>query len=422
MNSAMPDSSSILRAEFNNNSTLLAYPNLTSPAVYFSGFMRPGAFTDPVEKRGLASFTTDMLMTGTKNLTFQKLHDKIESIGASLSIGTGHLSSTFFGQCLSEDLETIWNLLLEVLTQPSFTEKQFKRVRNQILTSIAVQNQDTAEMASQEFNRALYGAHPYANPSIGSAQSVAAIQLEDLRAFHKDNYGPDGLVMAFCGGIDPEKARQIFSRTLGNWQPGQKLSQAELPAFVPPTQAVRSHVALEDKAQSDVVIGVPAPKTLSRDFQVCSIGNTILGRYGMMGRIGKALREKNGLAYEVASYLGAGLGPTTWTIEAGVNPDNLEKAIDLLREELRKFINEPVTQNELEDVKAQALGRLPLSLESNAGIASMLVSIERYHYSLDHLKELPAIIESVSADEILDAAQRYWDLDKLIIASAGRAV
>ncbi len=422
MNTSMPDSKTILRETWKNGTTLLAYPNLTSPAVYFTGYMQPGAIADPEEMFGLASFTTDMLMTGTKQLNFQRLHDKIESIGASLSLGTGHLSTTFFGQCLREDLETVWNLLVEVIQEPAFAEKQFKRVRNQILTGIAIQNQDTAEMASQAFNRALYGSHPYAHPDIGYAQSVSIFKLDRLKLFHETHYGPDGLVIAVCGGIEPEMAQDIFSRSLGSWQYDAQSPPEELPPFIPPTDSIRSHVALDEKNQSDLIIGVPAPKTVSRDFHVCSIGNSILGKYGMMGRIGKAVREKAGLAYEVSSHLGAGIGPTAWTISAGVNPENLEKTIVLLKQELLRFTTEPVTQQELQDVKTQALGRLPLSLESNAGIASILVSIERFGYGLDHLRQLPAIIESITTEEILTAAQRYWDLDKLIITSAGKAL
>lgn len=422
MSNSLPDSKTILRETWSNGTTLLAYPNLTSPAVYFTGYMQPGALEDDDELRGLASFTTDMLMTGTKRLNFQRLHDKIESIGASLSIGTGHLQTTFTGQCLREDLETVWNLLVEVIQQPAFAEKQFKRVRNQILTSIAIQNQDTAAMASQAFNHAFYGSHPYAHPDIGYAQSVAGMRLEQLQSFHANHYGPNGLVLAVCGGIAPDMARDIFARTLGAWQNNTQFSPAKLPPFTPPAYSIRSHVALEEKNQSDLIIGVPAPKTISRDFQVCSLGNAILGRYGMMGRIGKAVREKAGLAYEVSSHLGAGIGPTAWKIAAGVNPDNLEKAISLLKQEILRFYSEPVTAQELQDVKTQALGRLPLSIETNAGIASILVSIERYDYGLDHLRQLPAIIESVTAEDILAAAKRSWDLEKLVITSAGKAL
>lgn len=420
MNGSIPDSNTILRERYANGSTLLAYPNPTSPAVYFTGYMQPGAIAVPEDQIGLPSFTTDMLITGTKRLNFQQLHDKIESIGASLSMGTGHLSTTFFGQCLREDLETIWSLLVEVIQEPAFAEKQFKRVRNQILTGIAIQNQDTAEMASQAFNQALYGTHPYAYPDIGCAQTVANFQKDQLEAFHQTHYGPKGLVLAVSGGIEPEMAQEIFSRTIASWQVENQGSPTLLPPFNPPTSSIRTHVPLEGKNQSDLIIGVPAPKTISRDYQVCSIGNAIFGKYGMMGRIGRVVREKAGLAYEVSSHLGAGIGPTAWTISAGVNPDNLEKAITLLKKELERFRGEPVTQQELLDVKTQSLGRLPLSLETNSGIASVLVSLERYGYSLDHLRELPGIIESVTAEEILAAAQRYWDMDKLVITSAGK--
>ena len=420
MNGSIPDSNTILRERFANGSTLLAYPNPTSPAVYFTGYMQPGAIAVPEDQIGLPSFTTDMLITGTKRLNFQQLHDKIESVGASLSMGTGHLSTTFFGQCLREDLETIWSLLVEVIQEPAFAEKQFKRVRNQILTGIAIQNQDTAEMASQAFNQALYGTHPYAYPDIGCAQTVANFQKDQLEAFHQTHYGPKGLVLAVSGGIEPEMAQEIFSRTIASWQVENQGSPTLLPPFNPPTSSIRTHVPLEGKNQSDLIIGVPAPKTISRDYQVCSIGNAIFGKYGMMGRIGRVVREKAGLAYEVSSHLGAGIGPTAWTISAGVNPDNLEKAITLLKKELERFRGEPVTQQELLDVKTQSLGRLPLSLETNSGIATVLVSLERYGYSLDHLRELPGIIESVTAEEILAAAQRYWDMDKLVITSAGK--
>ena len=420
MNGSIPDSNTILRERYANGSTLLAYPNPTSPAVYFTGYMQPGAIAVPEDQIGLPSFTTDMLITGTKRLNFQQLHDKIESVGASLSMGTGHLSTTFFGQCLREDLETIWSLLVEVIQEPAFAEKQFKRVRNQILTGIAIQNQDTAEMASQAFNQALYGTHPYAYPDIGCAQTVANLQKDQLEAFHQTHYGPKGLVLAVSGGIEPEMAQEIFSRTIASWQVENQGSPTLLPPFIPPTFSIRTHVPLEGKNQSDLIIGVPAPKTISRDYQVCSIGNAIFGKYGMMGRIGRVVREKAGLAYEVSSHLGAGIGPTAWTISAGVNPDNLEKAITLLKKELERFRGEPVTQQELLDVKTQSLGRLPLSLETNSGIASVLVSLERYGYSLDHLRELPGIIESVTAEEILAAAQRYWDMDKLVITSAGK--
>ena len=105
-----------------------------------------------------------------------------------------------------------------------------------------------------------------------------------------------------------------------------------------------------------------------------------------------------------------------------MNPDNLDKAIGLILEEIKRFINEPVSDEELDDVRSQALGRLPLALESNAGIAGTLVSMERYQLELDYLRKLPERLAAVNAQQILEAARRYWDPEKLVITSAGRAL
>jgi zinc protease len=169
------------------------------------------------------------------------------------------------------------------------------------------------------------------------------------------------------------------------------------------------------------LIGTLAPESMSRDYYACSIGNNILGQFGMMGRLGNSVREKAGLAYSIQSDLGGGIGPMPWLIAAGVNPDNLEKALRLIRKELERFLSQPVTVAELKNSKTQMVGRIPLSLESNSGIANALLSIEKYGLSLDYFIELPAILESISQEEILDAARRYWNLENLVITSSGRA-
>jgi zinc protease len=149
------------------------------------------------------------------------------------------------------------------------------------------------------------------------------------------------------------------------------------------------------------------------------LGNNILGQFGMMGRIGEAVRERSGLAYHASSALESGLGPSTWKVYAGVNPNNLDKAINKIIDELKRFTNEPVSREELDDVKSQTIGQIPLSLESNAGLASFLLGLQRYNRDLNYLRNLPEIIEKISAQMILEEAQIYWRLDQLVITSAG---
>jgi zinc protease len=138
-----------------------------------------------------------------------------------------------------------------------------------------------------------------------------------------------------------------------------------------------------------------------------------------MGRIGEAVREKAGLAYHVQSSLGGGLGPGPWDITAGVNPQDAERTIDLIRAEIRRFVNEPVSDEELADTQDQYIGSLPLSLESNFGVAAALINLERHQLGLDYYQNYASMIQSVTKEDILQVARRYLDPDRLGIAIAG---
>jgi zinc protease len=149
------------------------------------------------------------------------------------------------------------------------------------------------------------------------------------------------------------------------------------------------------------------------------LGNSVLGQFGMMGRIGTAVREKSGLAYYASSHLNSGIGPSSWTVSAGVNPANVDRARDLIVDELRRFVERGVTREELADSKANFIGRLPLSLESNAGVASALVSIERYGLGLDYYLRYAGLVRAVGRDDVLQAARKFIDPGCLAIAAAG---
>ena len=131
------------------------------------------------------------------------------------------------------------------------------------------------------------------------------------------------------------------------------------------------------------------------------------------------LREQAGLAYYASSSLSGGIGPGPWLISAGVEPAKLEEAIALVISEIARFVTEPVSSEELSDSQANYIGRLPLSLESNAGVAGALLNLERYGLGLDYYQRYPALINAIHPAEVLEAARRYLDPHKLAIAYAG---
>jgi zinc protease len=240
-----------------------------------------------------------------------------------------------------------------------------------------------------------------------------------MENFHRLHFGPGGMVLAIVGAIEPKKAVEAVNRVLGEWQVPGQVGPRELPPHKPLKKTVKRHHALAGKSQSDLVIGMFGPRRRDPEYLPASLGNSVLGQFGLMGRIGEVVREKSGLAYYASSNLSAGTGPGSWEINAGVNPKNLDKTIDLIEKELRRFIKSGVTREELDDSQANYIGRLPLSLESNGGVANALLNIERYGLGLDYYQRYAGMVRAVTRGDVLETARKYIDPDRLVISTAG---
>jgi zinc protease len=336
-----------------------------------------------------------------------------------LGFSTGVHKSGFNGRSLAEDLPLLLNLLAEAMTQPVFPKAEMEKLRAQILAGMAISAQDTSDMASETFDKILYKGHPYGRPDEGTPETIKKITRADLVKFHREHYGPRGMVIAIVGAVKAEEAVRQVKSALGGWQVEGQQEVFEIPEVKLLKKTVRKHHRIAGKSQSDIVIGTNGPRRNDPEFMSASLGNSILGQFGMMGRIGDSVREKAGLAYYAYSSLNAGVGPGSWEISAGVNPKNVDLATELIVDELKRFVAEGVTEDELADSKANFVGRLPLSLESNGGVARALLNIERHDLGLDYYLEYAARVNEVTRDDVLKTARKFIDPEKLAIAVAG---
>jgi zinc protease len=416
---SLPGPHDITRTELGNGITLLVRPNFNSLSIALSGYLQAGSLYDPEPKLGLADFTATTLMRGTENRSFNEIYDELESMGASLGVSPGAHTAGFGGKSLADDLPHLLALLADVLTHPTFPESDVEKVRSQLLTGLDLRAQDTGEMASMEFDQIAYAGHPYRHPSDGYLETIQAIDRTDLANFHARYYGPREMVIVITGAVDPQKAHQLVEKSLGGWTNPNQPDTYQVPEVTPLHETIQRHHAIEEKSQADIVLGVVGPRRKWDGFYPALLGNSILGQFGMMGRIGESVRNQAGLAYYAYSSLSSSIGPGPWTVAAGVAPENLEQAIGLIKTELKKFISEPVTAEELADVKSNYIGRLPLSLESNSGVASALLTMERHQLGLDYLQEYEKMIQEVTPESILEASRQYLDPDRLAVATAG---
>jgi len=416
---SIPGPESITRRQLPNGIVVLVRENHNSPSVVVSGYLLVGSYDEDPSQAGLSAFTADGLMRGTANRTFEQIYEEVEAVGASVGVSGGTYATTFGTKSLAEDLSLTLSVLSDVLRHPTFPSEEMERLRGEILTDLEERAHDTRRMASLTFHELAYPqGHPYARSLSGYPETIAKISRDDLAAFYAGGYGPQGCVIAIVGAVETAKALARVEAALGDWE-SPTYTREPLPD-VPRIAKIRQRaVTIPGKTQSDILLGYPGPARTSPDYLDAFLGNSILGIFGLMGRLGDTVREAQGLAYYSYSLVEGGPGPGPWRVIAGVNPANVEQAIDSIRSEIRRLCQEPVGQEELDDNKAFITGSLPLSLETNSGVANVLVRMERYGLGLDYLERYTDLIGSISAERVQVAAQRWLDPDAYAVAIAG---
>jgi zinc protease len=420
---SIPGPESIFRREFPNGMTVLVRENFSSPSVVIEGVLHAGAVDEPADKAGLASFTASTLMRGTERRTFQQIYEEIESIGASVDVGGGLNTSGFGSQSLAEDMPTVIDVLADVLQHPTFPAAEIEKERGEILTDLHERAHDTRRMAGLTFRRLLYPeGHPYGRAVGGYIETIRAITRDDLEVFYRTRFGVQGMIVSIVGAVKAEAAFGMWERAFGAWPGASAQAQREpLPPVLPLTESRRGVALLPGKAQSDVYLGFVGPRRAAADYLDAAMGNNVLGVFGLMGRLGENVRDKLGLAYYSFSRIEGGLGPGPWLFVAGVNPANVERAIEAMRSEIRRICDRLVGSKELADNKAFVTGSLPLRLETNDGVAGIMVDMELYHLGLDYLQRYTETIGAITPRRIQAAAQKYLDPDCYALAVAGPA-
>ncbi|MBS1252960.1 MAG: putative zinc protease [Anaerolineales bacterium] len=423
---SLPDPDSIARRTLDNGITVLSRDNFLSPSVVLTGYLRVGGVDDPPVQAGLAGFVADMLDHGTQNRTFDEISEAVESIGASLGVSGGLHIASFGMKCLAEDLDHVLEILADVIRNPVFPEKETEKVRGQLLTGLQERDNNTRSTANLTFLELAYPqGHPYGRSTDGYVETIDAIDREDLAAFHDGYYRPTGAIVAVAGAVDPEQAISKVEEVLGDWQPAGPRPPQEVPEIRFPdgesqlTETRREFREMRDKSQTDIVLGIPGISRKDPNYYSARTANTILGTFGIGGRLGDSVRDEQGMAYYISSRLSAHLGRGPWRVFTGVNPANVARAIDTILAEIHRIQDEAVSEEELDDAKSYMTGSLPLGLETNEGVASTLLDMELFELGLDYVQRYPDLINAITVEQVQQAAQRVFPRDAYALAIAG---
>jgi len=410
----------IVRQILPGSTVLLVRANHAHPLVAVAGYVRAGSLHEPIGQEGLARATAAMLSRGTTSRSFHEIHELLEGLGAGLEFGGRTYNTYFQGQALAEDMPTLLELLVEMLRRPSFPESEWQRLCGEMLTRLRYLEDDPGYVANRAFHELLYPAeHPLRRRFEGTDESLSSLTVADLAAFHERHVHAANLVIAISGDIEPAQVAERLTDLLAGWAPRTVLERPDVPAVARPAEIRRVTQHIPGKRQANLVLGFPGPARTAPDYYAALLGNIVLGELGMMGRLGANVRDKQGLAYSVTSALESGADTGLWTVRAGVAPAQVAPTIAGIRAEIAHFLAQGPTPEEYADTASYLTGHLPLALETNGGVASHLLAMERFDLGLDYVERYTEILEGITPTAMVEAARRYLSANEYVLAIAG---
>lgn len=369
-------------------------------------------------KSGVANMTQGMLDLGAEGLSEDAISSGIADVGAVLGGGVDQDRATVSLRTLSHAAERdkALNIMARVLQHPVFPEAILVREKTRLIADLKEAETRPEYIASRAFEKAVFGAHPYAKPVTGNVASVGTISVQDLADFYHAHYGANRAVVAIMGDVTRQQAEAI-AQQLTSELPASTTT-ADIPAVAMQIQPSEQRIA-HPATQSHILIGVPGMSRTDPDYFPLYVGNYILGGGGFVSRLMNEVREKRGLAYSVYSYFMPLKQPGAFQIGLQTKKEQADQALALVRKTVADFVAHGPTDKELTAAKQNIIGGFPLRIDSNRKILEYLSVIGFYDLPLTYLDDFTGRVERVTVAQIQDAFARHIHPDAMATVIVG---
>lgn len=390
-----------------------------------------------------AGMLQSMLMAGTKRLDRQALQQEMDRLNVQIGGGGGGGrgrrggrggggggaggagSLSFSIEARRSSLEQGIRLLGEILREPSFPAEEFEQMKVRSLAGLAAMDGDPAMLASETISRALSqypaGDVRYSMTLAERREEVESVTLDEIRSLYEQQLSAGTAELAIVGDFEPEAALSAVREILNGWKTTVKASPVVREAK-PDQKGAREALLTPDKANAVFLAGLSCDMNDDHpDAAALQLGNFILGGGTLSSRLGNRVRQKEGLSYGIGSSISIPAQGTDarFLINAITNPANIDRVETAVFEELRKFVEEGPSEQELAEAKTAWLEARKLAYSGDSSIAGQLASGLYLGRSFSREAEERARIEALTVASVKAAFQRHIPLDRLVVIRAG---
>ncbi|HVM75860.1 MAG TPA: pitrilysin family protein [Candidatus Saccharimonadales bacterium] len=403
--------------KLSNGLTVLFTERPGLPLVAASVVLRRGSGANPVDRPGLASFTSRMLQQGTATRTALQIADRAADLGTTVGTRATVDSSRIGSESLTRNFPDVLELMSDMLLHPSFPQKEIDRVKSERQAALVQERDEPFAVATRVYSAALYGPkYTYGYPDIGTSESLKTITREDLEKFWKENYLPSDAAIIVAGNIKRDDLKALLEKQLAGWKGGEA---AAVNRGTPERSDAKVIVVdRPDAPQTTLVFFSLGPARSTPDYVPLEVMNADLGGL-FSSRINMNLREEHGYTYGAGSFFAYHIAPGPFIAYSDVRTDVTAPAVTEVFKELKRIREAPMSAEELKLAKDSIAQSLPGRFERGAEAAGTFAEIYVYGLPLDYFSQLPGQINAVTAEQAQAAAQKYVQPEQITVLAVG---
>ncbi len=397
-----------------NGLTILTEPMPELRSVSFGIWLRRGSRHETSAQNGISHFIEHALFKGTHRRSAHDIAMESDRLGGHFDAYTSHEMTGFAAKVVDTEMSRAFDLLSDLVLNPRFQEDDLLKERKVIIEEMKMIEDTPDELLTELFHAAYFPDHSLGRPIEGTEETVSSFDRSITANFHSRSFVPRNLVVAAAGNVRHEELLDLVQLAFSRDVPAQDDHRDSHPEVAAPILIERK----SELEQAHLIIAAPWPSATATDRYAASMLGTIMGG-GTSSRLWQSIREERGLAYSI------GAGGTTFrdvgifTIYAGTSPAQMDEVFDLALNEMRRAVLEPVTEDELELAKQQAVSSVLLSLESSSTRVGALARQEIIHGRRITPDDIIQSINAVTREDAQRVAHSCFTTEAISVGALG---
>lgn len=410
-------------AKLDNGINLYMIENHLVPTITIVGSFETGNMPEALEgqKPGIGSYMSDVMNRGSVNYPYDQLSERLAFVPFSFAMSGSYRGMFFQGNSLIDDADEMMKTGFDIVTNPSFDKTQMEKIRPQHIISARNRFKKTSMQAFYYMYDKIFEDHVLTKIN-STEESIKSITQKDLFDLHKKYIRPENLTLLMVGDMSVEDMVKLANKFYGNWHNNTKAPEI---TYCPPVKDLK-HKEIKvfpekDYTECTINIGFNPFNNVNPDEdEIVTVLNYILAGSALTSRMGVELRDKQGLIYGIKSELFAKVDNIGyWKFNTKTSPQNTEKVIKGIFSEIKKLLENGVTDEELNAAKNRQLGLLPFYVETPDDVAGIVFDMLKDKQPLNYFDKKADRILAVTKDDVLRIARKYLTPDKFVIVVDG---